>query len=631
MRDYGFIRCAIANFNSELANVADATKKIKSLVSEAAYRNVKLLVFPELCMTGYTCQDLFQNSRLLEETLKGLDELESFSSNHDILFLVGAPLSVSDCLFNCAVAIQNGKIRGVIPKQYIPDNENCFTAYTPTTGISTINLFGDEVPFGNLIISSNLGYKLGVEIGDDLWSVIPPSSHMALAGANIIANLSASCELVGKDERRRELIKTQSSKAICAYLYTSAGFSESTDSLVFGGSGYIYENGQELTSFERFQMDANLGFIDIDIEDLRNSRISNTVFKNSKRNLSNSYQEVPIFQQNFYYRYNFNELPLSRYVNTQPFAPTAENCSTFFKEILDIQSTALARRLYATKSDAVTIGVSGGLDSTLALIVIYEAFNKLNLDLSGIIAVTMPGFGTTDRTHNNADKLCTALGISLKEISINDACIQHFKDIEHDPSVHDITYENAQARERTQILMDLANKHNAILVGTGDLSEIALGWCTYNGDHMSMYGVNSSIEKTLMKSLIEWYANQIGKRRPILKETLLDIVSTPISPELLPTDGKEVVQKTENSVGPYEVIDFFIYYFVVKHFSREKILFLAEVAFAGKYSADELSKYYDGFITRFFRNQFKRNCSPDGPRVGAVSLSPSDWRMPSDI
>lgn len=636
MVNYGFVKCAIATCNSNLSNPYSATEKIMDLVKKADLRDVKVLVFPELSLTGYTCQDLFGYSQLLESTMDCLERLVNFSKSFNTLFIVGAPINVLDTLYNCAVVIQSGEIHGIVPKQYIPNygefyEKRWFTAYTDTS-ITSVNLFGEDIPFGNLIFSSSIGYKLGIEICEDLWSVIPPSSSLALAGANIIANLSASNELVGKDEYRKELIRTQSSRTISAYIYTSAGSfteAESTSDLVFGGSGYAYENGKQLACSQRYQLEDQMEIFDVDIEDLTNERLFNKTFSDSKRNLNASYREVR-FLQNAEKDASYK---LSRKVNAHPFIPTVDGDarSKVCKEILSIQSTGLVRRLSAIKNTKVTIGISGGLDSTLALLVCYEAFKKLNLDVSGIIGITMPGFGTTDRTYNNAIKLCEELGITLKEIPIRDACIQHFKDIEHDSSVHDITYENVQARERTQILMDMANKHHAILVGTGDLSELVLGWCTYNGDHMSMYGVNCSIPKTLVKYLIEWYATESGKESPTLKDTLLDIINTPISPELLPTNGKEIVQKTENTVGPYEVIDFFIYNLLRKRFSRRKIMYLAKTAFNGIYSVTEINNYFNNFIKRDFNNQFKRNAIPDGPKVGTVSVSPrGDLRMPSD-
>lgn len=633
MTNYGFVKCAISNFNSGLSNPKDSAEKIKNLVSRAYGQGVKVLIFPELCITGYTCQDLFGYSQLLESVMTCLKDLEFFSYHYDLLFVVGAPINVSDTLYNCAVVIQSGKIRGIVPKQYLPNanefyEKRWFAPYTPDTSITSVNLLGEDIPFGNIIFKSTLGYKLGIEICEDLWSVIPPSSYLALAGADIIANLSASNELVGKDTYRKELIRNQSSRTISAYLYTSAGFSESTSDLVFGGSGYAFENGKELASLKRYQLDDQMEIFDVDIENLRNERINNNTFHDSKRNLNISYQEVVIQQ------YIPDKIhPLARTVNAHPFVPSLDNDkrNKVCREIISIQSTGLAKRLSTIGCKKVTIGISGGLDSTLALLVCYDAFKKLNLDISGIMGITMPGFGTTGRTYNNAVKLCKELGITLQEIPIKEACLQHFKDIGHDVSIHDITYENVQARERTQILMDLANKNNGILVGTGDLSELVLGWCTYNGDHMSMYGVNCSIPKTLVKYLIEWYANEVGTEFPELKETLLDIIDTPISPELLPTDGEKLVQKTESTVGPYEVIDFFIYNLLRKKFSGDKILYLANIAFEEKYSEHEISKYYDDFIKRFFRNQFKRNCLPDGPKVGTVSVSPrGDLRMPSD-
>lgn len=627
----GFVKCAISNFNgAELSNPKNNSKKINELVRKASSLGASILLLPELCITGYTCQDLFGTSDLLNSSLNSLKELLINSHKYpDILTLVGCPINVNDSLYNCAVVIHGGRILGVVPKQFIPNNnefyeKRWFSPYTENCP-KTINLLGKEVPFGNIIFSSSLGYKLGVEICEDLWSVIPPSSYLALGGANIIANLSASNELVGKDNYRKELIKTQSARTISAYLYASAGFSESTSDLVFGGSGYVYENGKELTSLRRFEMDDQFQVVDVDIEYLTNERLNNTTFNDSKKNLPYSFTVVN-FTQNEAVTY------FTRYINPHPFIPNImdETGGKVCKEILSIQSTALARRLSSIKNCKATIGISGGLDSTLALLVCYEAFTKLGLDYKGIIGITMPGFGTTNRTYKNAVELCDKLGITLKEIPIKDACIQHFKDIGHDPEIHDVTYENVQARERTQILMDMANKHHGILIGTGDLSELVLGWCTYNGDHMSMYGVNASVPKTLVKYLIEWYA-RFNCPNDELKSILLDIVGTPISPELLPSDGKEIVQKTESAIGPYEVHDFFIYYFLRTKFSGEKILFLAEHAFKNKYSSEQLLEYYNKFVQMYFGNQFKRNCVPDSPKVGSVSVSPrGDLRMPSD-
>jgi len=640
MKNYGFVRCAIATFDGSLCNPQFNATKIKKFIDEAIDEDVHVLVLPELCLTGYTCQDLFGTTDLLETSIDTLRDICDYTlvNRSNTLILVGCPISVNDSLYNCAVAIYSGRVLGVIPKQYIPNSNEFYEKrwFTPYTDFdcTEIDIFGNgtKVPFGNLLFSSSLGYTLGVEICEDLWSVIPPSSYMTLAGANIIANLSASNELVGKDDYRRELIKTQSSRTISAYLYvSSSGSFESSSDLVFGGSGYAFENGKELGKLERFEFKPQMKIFDVDIEYISNERINNKTFSDSKRNLT-------------YLPYKFNTIhfqqlktepciiSLYRTVNPHPFVPNImdESGGKTCREIISIQSSALARRLYSRTNGIVVLGISGGLDSTLALLICSEAFKKLQLDEKNIIGITMPGFGTTDRTYNNSIKLCEKLGITLHEIPIRDACIQHFKDINHDPNTHDITYENVQARERTQILMDMANKHGGFVVGTGDLSEMALGWCTYNGDHMSMYNVNNSIPKTLVKYLIEWYARFNCSDEELMK-ILLDIIDTPISPELLPSDGKMLVQKTESIVGPYTINDFFLYLFRRNKFSKEKMLYLAYQAFDGIYSEKELIGFYNNFIIRFFRSQFKRNCVPDGPKVGTVSLSPrGDLRMPSE-
>lgn len=638
MKNYGFVKCAIATINGKLANPNYNAGKIKELIGEVATEKIKVLVLPELCITGYTCQDLFTTTDLLESSLEALKEICDYTKTSlicsDTLILVGCPLRSNDALYNCAVAIQAGKILGVVPKQYLPNSnefyeKRWFTAYTDFS-CKEIDIFGDgnKVPFGNIVFSSSLGYKLGVEICEDLWSVIPPSSQLTLAGANIIANLSASNELVGKGTYRKELIKNQSARTISAYLYVSANcFSESTSDLVFGGSGYVFENGKEITSLECLSTQEAVKISDIDIEYISNQRIKNTTFSDSKRHLNRDFTIV-----NFYQEEEKTIEKLCRHIDPHPFIPNImdEAGGRICKEIISIQAMGLAQRLKSINTSTVTIGISGGLDSTLAVLVCSETFSKLGLNPKGIIGITMPGFGTSDRTFNNSIALCKELGITLMEIPIRDACIQHFKDIKHDPKIHDITYENSQARERTQILMDMANKHNGILVGTGDLSELVLGWCTYNGDHMSMYNTNGSIPKTLVKYLIEWYA-RFNCNKDSLMNILLDIIDTPISPELLPSDGTKIVQKTETTVGPYEVIDFCLYYFLRNGFSKEKTYFLAKQAFKNLYTDEELAKYYNGFVKRFFTNQFKRNAIPDGPKVGSASISPrGDLRMPSE-
>jgi NAD+ synthase (glutamine-hydrolysing) len=631
MIHYGFVKCGIATINGKLSNIKENTNRIKKIVSQAENQNVKILIFPELSLTGYTCQDLFHHSQLIEEVNLHLKELVEDSSKKDVLFVVGAPIDVNDTLYNCAVAIHNGKIIGIVPKQYIPNynefyEKRWFTPYTDFS-INQIEILGEKVPFGNIIFSSNIGYQFGIEICEDLWSVIPPSSYLALAGANIIANLSASNELVGKENYRYELIKNQSARTISAYLYTAAGFSESTSDIVFGGSGYVFENGKELIKAERYQMEDIMKIVDIDVEYLSNERRTIKTFSDSKKNLNFPFTVVKV-----QHKIESEEYKLTKVINPNPFIPDImdEEGGKTCKEIISIQATALARRLDAIHGKSVTIGISGGLDSSWALIVCYEAFKKLGLDVKGIMGITMPGFGTSKRTYHNAVKLGEILGITMQEISIKEACMQHFKDINYDPSIHDVTYENVQARERTKILMNMANKNNSIVIGTGDLSELVLGWCTYNGDHMSMYNINCSIPKTLVKYLIEWYAKYDNESQA-LREVLMDIIDTPISPELLPSDGEEISQKTENTVGPYEVLDFFIFHFLRNKFSREKILFLAKNAYQEKYTKEQLEQYYNGFIKRFFQNQFKRNCIPDGPKVGSVSVSPrGDLRMPSD-
>lgn len=635
MNALGFVRCSIAHFNSGLSNTTVSTKYMSDIIETAEKSNVDVLVFPELSLTGYTCQDLFLQSHLQKNIELCLETLLQKTRTTHVLALVGAPVIVSDVLYNCAIAIQSGEILGVVPKKYITNHgesseKRWFSPYTENS-VKTITLLNKEVPFGNLIFTSKLGYKVGVEIGEDLWSVIPPSSYLALAGANIIANLSASNELVGKDDYRRELIKNQSSRTISAYLYSSSGINESSSDSVYGGSGYICENGVMLKEKERFSLDNYYTITaDIDVESLNNERLVNKTFCDSKRDINCDFKEI-LFDE---YRSSTFGLRLFRYVPKHPFIPeSSDERNKVCKEILAIQSNALAKRLDSIKASKVVLGVSGGLDSTLALLVCYEAFKLSGLRFKDIIGITMPGFGTTGRTHSNAVKLCNKLGITLREIPIRDACIQHFKDIGQDPDIHDVTYENSQARERTQILMDVANKENAIVIGTGDLSELAVGWCTYNGDHMSMYNVNGGVPKTLVKYLVQWYADSLTTltEQNGLKSTLLNILDTPISPELLPPEGDKISQKSENSVGPYELIDFFIYNFVRKRFSNEKILYLANKAFEGKYTMVEIGDYYKNFMKRFFNNQFKRNCVPDGPKVGSVGLSPrGDLKMPSD-
>lgn len=620
LSDYGFVRSGICSLSGSVGNIKENVQQIIQKVNTANQNGVSVLIFPELSITGYTVQDMFFQDSLERETIKALAEIKIYTKDTDVLFVVGMPLRVNALLYNVAVVVFKGEILGVVPKTYLPNQgefyeKRWFSAYQ---GIEkSVILFGKEVPFGYLLFESDLGYTLGIEICEDLWSVVPPSLKLALSGANIIANLSASNELLGKEEYRKELVKTQSARTHSAYMYTSAGLNESTTDIVFGGSGYIYENGKELLCAKRYQWDSTIYYTDVDVDFLKNERIKNKTFGDSAQNMGNiSVQRI------FFHQPNHSVDSLHRYVNPHPFVP--KNNSNACEEIFNIQTYGLAKRLKHIHCKEVTIGISGGLDSTLALLVVVNAFQTLGLDMKGIKGITMPGFGTSERTYQNSLKLSEVFGISMEEISIKDACIQHFKDIGHDVNVHNLVYENSQARERTQILMD-----KGFTIGTGDLSELALGWCTYNGDHMSMYSVNASIPKTLVKHLILWYA----KTNPKAAEVLTDIVDTPISPELLPLDKKgNIAQKTESELGPYEVHDFFLYHFLRRGTASEKLLMLAVKAFEGSYTEAELKEWYRIFIRRFINNQFKRDCVPAGPKVGSVALSPrGDLRMPADM
>ncbi|MDO4282623.1 MAG: NAD(+) synthase [Clostridia bacterium] len=623
MNKYGFIRCGISSIHGELGNVQANVQAISEVVQRAEKEEVKVLIFPELSITGYTVQDMFLNTSIRQESLKGLEKLCNETRNTGVLFVIGMPIAVGGIMYNAAVVLLSGKIMGVVPKTYLPNNCEFYEKrwFSPYKGKEkSVNLLGESVPFGNIVFESSLGFTLGIEICEDLWSVIPPSLLLSLSGANIIANLSASNELIGKDEYRKELVKTQSARTHSAYLYTSAGLMESTTDIVFGGSGYIFEDGKELLSANRYEWESTLHIADVDVEYLDNERIKDKTFGDSIQNFDlSNIQKVRVNQVSN----EQDEKDLRRYIEPYPFVPKRK---TDCEEIFNIQTYGLARRLRHIHCKEVTIGISGGLDSTLAFLVVVNAFKKLNLDTKGIHGITMPGFGTSKRTYNNSLKLAEALGvqISLEEISIKDACIQHFKDIGHDMNNHNLVYENAQARERTQILMD-----KGFTIGTGDFSELGLGWCTYNGDHMSMYGVNASIPKTLVKHIILWYAEENEECRGVLK----DIVDTPISPELLPLDGQgNITQKTESNLGPYEVHDFFFYNFLRRGTSGGKLLFLAEIAFKDIYTKEQLCEWYKIFINKFFGSQFKRDCVPGGPKVGSAALSPrGDLRMPADM
>lgn len=625
MNEYGYVKVGASTLELKVSDTIYNVQMIKKQIDEAVNKNIQIISFPELSITGYTCGDLFNQDILIDKSYEGLKDLVDYSKDKMIVIIVGSPIKCENKLYNCAVVINNGKILGIVPKTYIPNyNEFYEMRWFKSSNdlkIKEINLFNEIVPIGvDLIFTSKLDdeLKFGVEICEDLWSLYPKSNDYASSGASIIFNLSASNETIGKYDFRKELIKMQSIKTISGYVYSSSGINESSTDLLFSGSSLIYENGKLLSENNRFDFNSNLIYSDIDIKRLVNDRRKNTSF------ISNTDKEY----RNIYFTTSKNNL-ISRKYSKYPFVPSNEDKrEERCKEIINIQSSALAKRLKHTNIKKCVIGVSGGLDSTLAFLVIKKAFEKLKIDNKNIIAVTMPGFGTTNRTYENALDLIKINNATLKEIDIKKACLVHYSDIDQDINNHDITYENAQARERTKILMDIANKENALVIGTGDLSELALGWCTYNGDHMSMYSVNSSIPKTLVKYLVKYIADTDKKN----KKVLYDILSTPISPELLPADEKgNIKQITEDKIGPYILHDFYLYHFFRYGASPKKIYMLAVNTFENEYSKEEILKWLKVFIKRFFTQQFKRSCMPDGVKVGSISLSPrGDLRMPSD-
>ena len=626
---YGFVKVAAAIPAVKVADCKFNAQQIDTQIAIADGKGVQIIVFPELCITGYSCADLFGQTLLLEEAEIALMQIMNNTRQMDIISIVGMPLTVNNTLMNCAIALQKGKILGIVPKTYLPNHkENAEARWFSSPAMhneNSIRLCGQNVPFGINLLFDTAETCFGIEMGEDLWAPIPPSSSLALKGAEIILNLSANTESIGKYDYLRQLVSQQSARSICGYVLSSCGFGESTTDVVFGGNGLIYENGALLATANRFSLKEQLIISEIDVERIRNERRANTTFSaNMTQCLKESTTHISTELV------NQRDLILTRPIDASPFVPKGDMLNQRCEEIFEIQVMGLAKRLIHTNCKTVVVGISGGLDSTLALLVCVKTFDKLGFSRKGIVGITMPGFGTTDRTYNNALHLMSSLGITIHEISIKDACIQHFKDIDHDMTKHDVTYENSQARERTQILMDFANKVNAMVIGTGDLSELALGWATYNGDHMSMYGVNASIPKTLVKYLVNWVAqNGVDYES---RNTLLDIVDTPISPELIPADEQgNIKQKTEDLVGPYELHDFFIYNFMRFGFRPSKIYFLACTAFRGEYNEDVIKKWLTTFCRRFFQQQFKRSCLPDGPKVGSVGLSPrGDWRMPSD-
>lgn len=633
IREFGYVRIGTA---VPLVRAADVTGNVDRLVAsakQAAEAGCDLVVFPELCLTGYTCADLFLQTHLLDLAERGLADFLERTADLPPVFVVGLPLRLRGELYNVAAAVQNGAILGLVPKVFLPGNGEY---YEPRWFASGREADADEATVAGQTApcAPNLRFAcrdlpdfvFALEICEDLWAPIPPSSHRALEGATVLVNLSASNELVGKSDYRRQLVAQQSARCFAAYAYCGAGVGESTTDMVFGGHCLIAENGILLAENERFQRTAQLVFADLDVQFLAHERRGRKTFAQNRAGQPDGPGICIPFAAG-----NLRRERLERRVDPTPFVPgdparRHERC----QEILAIQSTGLATRMRHVGIDQVVLGLSGGLDSTLALLVCIEAFRSLGLALSGIRAYTMPGFGTTARTKGNVDSLCAALGIPLETISIEAACTQHLADIGHDGKTHDITYENAQARERTQILMDAANLHRALVVGTGDLSELALGWCTYNGDHMSMYAVNCGVPKTLVSYLIAHYAED--RAEPAVAAILRDILDTPISPELLPPDKNgDIAQKTEQVLGPYLLHDFFLYHAVRCGFPPAKVLFLAARAFAGTYDEASLRKWLREFLGRFFSQQFKRSCLPDGPKVGTIALSPrGDWRMPSD-
>ena len=576
-----------------------------------------------------TCGDLFGQQLLLEEAEMGLMQILNNTRQLDIISIVGMPVVVNSTVINSAVVIQKGKVLGVTAKTYLPNYKEFYEQRWFTSAIQlttdNVRLCGQIVPIGANLLFETSDTTFGIEICEDLWSTIPPSSSLALQGAEILFNMSADNEGIGKHNYLCSLISQQSARCIAGYVFSSCGFGESTTDVVFAGNGLIYENGSLLARSERFSMEEQLIISEIDVERIRAERRINTTFAANQANLRDK-RAVSVATEFV----NSKELTLTRSFHPHPFVPQGKELNEHCEDIFAIQVAGLAQRLVHTGAKTAVVGISGGLDSTLALLVCVKTFDKLGLSRKGILGITMPGFGTTDRTYHNAINLMKSLGISIREISIKDACIQHFKDIDHDINVHDVTYENSQARERTQILMDVANQTWGMVIGTGDLSELALGWATYNGDHMSMYGVNASVPKTLVKYLVQWVAeNGVDEDS---KTTLLDIVDTPISPELIPADENgEIKQKTEDLVGPYELHDFFLYYFLRFGFRPSKIYYLANIAFKGNYDEETIKKWLAIFFRRFFNQQFKRSCLPDGPKVGSISISPrGDWRMPSD-
>lgn len=635
----GFVRVAAAVPMLRVADCKQNAQVIKEQIDEAINEGVEIVCFPELSITGYTCADLFFTQQLQRDALDALKDICLYTREKAIVILVGAPLKVDNNLYNCAFVITDGEIIGIVPKVNLPNTGEFYEKRWFTSGraamhtsdtewksrIPTIELWQGDVPFGPDLLFVTRNYCFGIELCEDLWSPLPPSTQLAIQGAELIFNLSSSNCVTGKHDFRKQMITQQSARVHCGYIYTSSGVGESTTDVVFSGSTYIAENGDLLEMGERFQRQSSMVISELDVERLRTDRQRNTNFTKDQRGGYRKINVAPIEQE-----YNNTE-PIHRAYSRTPFLPEPSDRMAYCDDVLAIQTNGLAKRWEHTHAQTLVLGISGGLDSTLALIVAVLTADRLGYDRKRIVGVTMPGFGTTDRTYYNAINLMEQLGISMHEIPIRDMTTQHLQDIGHDIHVHDITYENAQARVRTLVLMDLANKYNGLVVGTGDLSELALGWATYCGDHMSMYGVNAGIPKTLIRYMVQYVADNMFDQET--RTLLLDIIDTPVSPELLPADESgQIAQKTEEQVGPYELHDFFLFYFLRYGFTKQKISYMAQLAFEEDYTLDQINYWLDVFMKRFFRQQFKRSCLPDGPKVVSVSLSPrGDWRMPSDV
>ena len=620
----GFVKVAAVTPKIVVADTRENTKLICEEIRKAEESGAKIIVLPELAITGYTCSDLFLQEKMLREAKQSLLEIAAFTFALDCIVFVGLPLEYNGKLYNVAAALNNGKVLGFVPKTYLPNYNEFYEARHFTRGMDeavTVRLGKDlTAPMGKKLLfvcDTMPELKIGVELCEDLWTPEPPAIRHALNGANVIVNLSASDETTGKDSYRRELVKGQSARLLCGYVYASAGDGESTQDVVYSAHNMIAENGRLLAQSERFQNESI--FSEIDILKLNAERRRMTTFEMAE----DGYREIG-------FSLKIEETKLTRYIDPMPFVPGSKaDRDRRCEEILMIQAMGLKKRLEHTHCKSAVIGISGGLDSTLALLVTVKAFDILGMDHKNIKAVTMPGFGTTDRTYDNAVSMIRCLGADFMEVSIKDAVNIHFRDIGHDPKVHDVTYENGQARERTQILMDIANKSGGMVIGTGDLSELALGWATYNGDHMSMYAVNASVPKTLVRHLVQFYADTCGDGK--LEKVLLDVLDTPVSPELLPPEDGKIAQKTEDLVGHYELHDFYLYHMLRLGYSPAKIYRLAKLAFAGSYDDATILKWLKTFYRRFFTQQFKRSCLPDGPKVGSVAVSPrGDLRMPSD-